>query len=908
MKQYITTYLITLILGSIHLQLPAQSLKFQWQTSENISAVTINHVFQSSDNRLVAVGSARKDDAEQEDTEGVLIFIDEKTGAIQKTKTFERKGFNSFLTVVELESGGFYLIGETGSSKEKTVGWIVAVDEMGESMSGISERLIENYIRIEKVIKDDNGRFLFIGQKQKEGLGLLRLKKAVIDLNVPTSFKQLDNVLCAQFNATNELNMIGKNLDNGLVWRALWAENKSDSYLYKKSSFSPIPDIQDARFLSKPYLFGTAFVKGRNNIWIGSANDSTRLIAETILSSNKATEDFHGVLPLTENNCLMAYSAREQRTGFSKNSFCTFNMDNPKERIELKAEEVGYKRDFKITQLIKGFGNNVFVLGKIERENKPTKWRILAYKWAETEKSIASTSKSINDIFRFAKAEFDDSEFENGDKILSPNEKGAAVFTVETSLPIATISVEAKIMDNARGVMCNGGTRRFNIQNGKTRVNFPISATADLSGGVVGIQFSIKAEGYPAQTFAMKISCNNPLSKKGVATIVDYDDKSLKSGRTVSNPTITVKGKVFTPPGSNPKVVVNNAAKENTILNRLYDVNGNMTVYQFSHTLTLVPGWNAIPVRVDDENGTYYDTLKINFVSKIQQKPTLHIIAIAPNYSNPNHKLAFNQKDADDIVEIARKQAGRGVFDEIKIKKLTSTQETTADNIKRVFRELSRRAKKDYENSDAIGVQDVIWVFFSSHGKMIKNKFKILPSNYADDDDEEQEESSVDYRTAVLDKLQEVVKEETQDTNRRKIIVFIDACHSGGAKSKGDLTNDEINSMALNALNSSAAGIITVSSTTDSLLSYEDALWQNGAFTKALVEALDNQKVTKKNGSTLSADTNLDKIITIEEMYNFLKIRIPDLINQIHNSASRQQEPFIPTRQLKDNLPVVRLN
>lgn len=908
MKQYITTYLTTLILGSIHLLLPAQSLKFQWQTSDNIPAITINHVFQASDNRLVAVGSVQKDNAEQDDTEGVLFFIDEKTGAIQKTKTFERKGFNNFISAVEFESGGFYLIGETGSSKAKTVGWIVAVDEMGELKSGVSERLIDNYIRIEKAIKDDSGKLLFIGQKQKEGLGLLRLKKTVTDLGVPISFKTLDNVFCAQFNANNELNIIGKNLDNGLVWRALWAENKSDSYLYKKSGLSPIPDIQDAHFSSKPYLFGTAFVKGRNNIWMGCANDTTRIISETILSHNKATEDFHSILPLSEMNCLMAYSAREQRTGFSKNGLCTFNMDNPRERIELKVDEIGYKRDFKISQLIRGFGNNVFVLGKIEHENKPTQWRLIAYKWTETEKSIASTSKSINDVFRCTKGEFDDSEFENGDKILSPNEKGAAVFIIETSLPITTISVEAKIMDNARGVVCNGNTRRFTIQNGKTRVNFPVSATTDLASGVVGIQFSIKAEGYPAQIFNMKISCNNPLSKKGVATIIDYEDKNLKSGKTVSSPNITVKGKVFTPPGSNPKVVVNNAAKENTILNRLYDVNGNMPVYQFSHTLTLIPGWNTIPVRVDDENGTYYDTLKINFVLKIQQKPTLHIIAIAPNYSNPNHRLAFNQKDADDIVEIARKQAGRGVFDEIKVKKLTSMQETTADNIKKVFRELSRRAKKDYDNSDAIGVQDVIWVFFSSHGKMIKNKFKILPSNYADDDDEEQEESSVDYRTAVLDKLQEVVKEETQDTNRRKIIVFIDACHSGGAKSKGDLTNDEINSMALNALNSAAAGIITVSSTTDSLLSYEDALWQNGAFTKALVEALDNQKVTLKNGSILSADASPDKIITIEEMYNFLKIRIPDLINQIHNSASRRQEPFIPTRQLEDNLPVVRLN
>lgn len=902
MRHHYTSTLIVFVLFQI--QLCAQSLNLSWQIKENIAISHINSAIPTSDNRLLIIGMLEGDRGK---SKGVLLFIDEKTGATTKPKTFlyENNDVNNLVSAIEIESGGFYLIGQTALTvKDKTVGWIVAVNESGELLGNNANKIVEDYSYFETAIKDTDGKTLIIGQKQSTGLGILHWKKTPSDLVVPASLKPLNGVLSTYFNTDNTLFLAGKTVDESTAWQAEWQEENSKSTLYKNSIFSPIPEVKAAHVSDKTVFMGTTFVKGRSQIWVGQGSISEKQLTENLLSDSKATEDFHAFMPMSSGQYLVAYSAREAKSGFSKNSLFILNADKKQTRKAVYTEGLGYKRDFEVMHLVEGFNNKIYVVGKSEQDDKAS-WRVLAYQWAEASKSIAtSSSKDIGDVFKCSKAEFDDTEFENGDKILSPNERGAAIFLLETSAPISKVSIEAYVK-NFRGVNCSG-IRHFNLQNGKARISFPMGGTAELMSGTAEIQFSIKADGYPLQVFSMNVNCHNPLSKRGSSTIVDYEDKSLKSGKkTVSTPSISIKGKVFTPPSSSPKVTINNAAKENAMLQRSYDVN-NMSVYQFEQVINLKEGFNEIPVKIEDENGILYDTIKIHYARKLEQKPTLHVIAIAPQYSNPQHRLSFNKKDADDFTALAQRQLGKGLFGDVKIKKLTSTDETQSFNIEKVFRDYVRRAKKGYEGSDAIGDQDVIWVFFSSHGKLIKNRFKILPSNYDETDEEEQEKTSVDYRSAVLDKLQDIVKTELEDTNKRKIIIFIDACHSGGAKSKGDIT--DVGSAAVNALNSAAAGIVTVSSTTDSLLSYEDMMWQNGAFTKALVEALDNQKVILKNNKTIQADVNQNKIITIDEMYNFIKMRVPDLIQQIHGSSSTRQMPFIPIRQLEDILPMVRVN
>ena len=71
--------------------------------------------------------------------------------------------------------------------------------------------------------------------------------------------------------------------------------------------------------------------------------------------------------------------------------------------------------------------------------------------------------------------------------------------------------------------------------------------------------------------------------------------------------------------------------------------------------------------------------------------------------------------------------------------------------------------------------------------------------------------------------------------------LFLDTCHSGGAM-KGVRTRSAGPSIDIdglvNELTSAERGVITFSSSTGRQLSQESEEWGNGAFTKALVEAL----------------------------------------------------------------------
>ncbi|MES2943034.1 MAG: caspase family protein, partial [Pseudomonadota bacterium] len=80
-----------------------------------------------------------------------------------------------------------------------------------------------------------------------------------------------------------------------------------------------------------------------------------------------------------------------------------------------------------------------------------------------------------------------------------------------------------------------------------------------------------------------------------------------------------------------------------------------------------------------------------------------------------------------------------------------------------------------------------------------------------------------------------------------KTLFFFDTCHAGnvlGAKSKA--VNDV--SGVINDLASAESGVVVFSSSTGRQLSYEDAAWGNGAFTKALVEGLGGGANYKKTG------------------------------------------------------------
>ena len=97
-----------------------------------------------------------------------------------------------------------------------------------------------------------------------------------------------------------------------------------------------------------------------------------------------------------------------------------------------------------------------------------------------------------------------------------------------------------------------------------------------------------------------------------------------------------------------------------------------------------------------------------------------------------------------------------------------------------------------------------------------------------------------------------------------RVLVLLDACYSGGASLAGGA--QEVASAVLGqAL--AAANVTVLTSSSASQTSREDTRWQNGAFTKAVLEALGSD----------DADENKDGLLSATELARYVDRRVRNL-------------------------------
>jgi hypothetical protein len=265
------------------------------------------------------------------------------------------------------------------------------------------------------------------------------------------------------------------------------------------------------------------------------------------------------------------------------------------------------------------------------------------------------------------------------------------------------------------------------------------------------------------------------------------------------------------------------------------------------------------------------------------ERPNLHILSIGTT----NRDLQYTAKDAKDFSKSLATQA-KDVFKQIYTTTLSDSILTTERGIRKVFKTI----KESYENPNVenpIFAKDYLVVFISSHGKTSEDKrFKLLPSDYNPSDGDE---FTIDYQETALAALDKI---------KCHKLVFIDACHSGAAKgSKGT-----IDAESLMKLSRAAVGTTTITSCRSDEQSYEDVDWENGAFTEALMEAFTNKKCTDETGS-FSSDGDDNHKITINEVFNFLKRRVPNLVKNQKTNRVTEQNPVLNENGLEMDLPII---
>lgn len=317
--------------------------------------------------------------------------------------------------------------------------------------------------------------------------------------------------------------------------------------------------------------------------------------------------------------------------------------------------------------------------------------------------------------------------------------------------------------------------------------------------------------------------------------------------------------------------------------------------YQIACKVLLEEGENNIFLRVKSRSG-FVDS-RVMTINYTPPKSNLHIYA----FGIPHDNLQFTTKDAKVFAQSFHAQEDR-LFKSVNTHSFVSSDSTTKQSVS----EAMDAIYNSYYVSHEIQTDDVLMFFVSSHGLVLPqlpDKFRVACSNY---DPMKLRSTSLDFSVDVLETLSLL-----PDVKK---FIFIDACYSGfaanednGVKNNDDLLMDKAISKAVVELAESTQEFSTIVSCRADERSYEDVNWGNGAFTRGLLDAFNNVPISVKGSSNqIIADKNEDGILHMKELYNFLKIRVPNLVSEKRPKV--KQNPYIPEAHLKDNSPIYVIN
>lgn len=289
------------------------------------------------------------------------------------------------------------------------------------------------------------------------------------------------------------------------------------------------------------------------------------------------------------------------------------------------------------------------------------------------------------------------------------------------------------------------------------------------------------------------------------------------------------------------------------------DSQGN---YSFTDSVRLLEsdGLNTIFLEVT-VGGTTVSSEKL-MVNYSPLRPNLHVLSIGTETN-----LQYTLKDAQDFARLFSKQGGqigKRLFNKISMDTLFGSK-ASASEIKGTIEEL----KIGYYTG-SISTDDVILAFISSHGFLLDGDFRVQGDDYSP---ARQRSTSVSFRQDIVNVLKDIPC---------KKVLIVDACHSGGARANPADINFEINK-----LQQVEKGMTVFASSSGEEQSYEDQVWENGAFTEAILMGLKEGK----------ADSDGNGIVSLHELYNYVSTEVTNIVREVKD---RPQHPMLVNDELGD--------
>ncbi len=202
-------------------------------------------------------------------------------------------------------------------------------------------------------------------------------------------------------------------------------------------------------------------------------------------------------------------------------------------------------------------------------------------------------------------------------------------------------------------------------------------------------------------------------------------------------------------------------------------------------------------------------------------------------YGRPEYRLGFAAKDAEDVARAFKAHEGRA-FAQVESRVLTdagATRDAVLDGL-----DWLAAARADNED-------DLVVLFLAGHGVNEGGEYYFLPHD-ADPARRNRTLLSQSQLHGILRSLP------------GRVLLFLDTCRAGSATA----TDSELavrkrvdpigfaNDMAYNA------GVLVFSAAASRQLSQESPAWKNGAFTRALVDALGGKADRDGNGEITSTE------------------------------------------------------
>ncbi len=283
--------------------------------------------------------------------------------------------------------------------------------------------------------------------------------------------------------------------------------------------------------------------------------------------------------------------------------------------------------------------------------------------------------------------------------------------------------------------------------------------------------------------------------------------------------------------------------------------------------ITLIPGTNRITIFVANEHAGATSEERIILYGAKELKPNLYMVAIGiSKYLLSSLELEYADDDAKAMSQLFRSQEGR-LYKKVILKELYD-RDATQSRIREAIAWLRQETTQ----------QDVVVLFIAAHGTNEQGKYYLLS---ADTNPAEMQKTGVSWSDFS----------ETLGSLPSRVLMFLDTCHSGQLGQDVYAQRKQVdNTEALRTLSSDEYGVVILAASTGREFSLEHPDWGHGAFTKALLEALEEGK----------ADYSGDGAIHLRELDLYVAERVEILTHG-------EQHPTTQKPSTISRLPVVQM-